>query len=94
MSTIYPKAMKIRWRWDGDTNEHITYFNPKSGTINILNPVAAYIFNVCNGNNTVEQIIDRVCEEYDAPNRDLVTKDVNEFLHFMEKNEIIKYTTN
>ena len=88
--TLYPKVMDIRWRWDGDNNEYITYLNPKYNTVNILNPVAARIFSLCNSEDTIDDIVKTLYEEYDVPSKDIIRRDVEEFINFMSENSIIK----
>ncbi|GAB6086889.1 PqqD family protein [Alkaliphilus crotonatoxidans] len=88
--SLYPKVLGIRWRWDGDTGDYITYLNPKLGNINILNPVAATIFKLCDGKTSVNDIVEKLYQEYDAPSVDIIRKDVEDFLNFMSKNQIIK----
>lgn len=87
---LYPKVMDIRWRWDGDNNDYITYLNPKNNSVNILNPVAARIFSLCNSTNTVDGIVETLYGEYDVPSKDIIRRDVEEFINFMSKDSMMK----
>jgi hypothetical protein len=80
---LYPKRMRVRWRWDGDDGDFITYQNPATGAISILNPLAAAIFARCDGKNTIGAIADQILAEFDAPSRDRVLQDAVEFLGFL-----------
>ena len=81
--SLYPKRLKIRWRWDGDAGDFITYQNPATGAISILNPVAAAIFAKSTGERSAGQIADEIMQEFDAPDRGRVLADTMEFLQFL-----------
>lgn len=83
--TAYPKKMKLRWRWDGDDGTFITYQNPVTGAISILNPVGAMIFAQSDGNHTVHQIVAEIVKAFEAPDVEQVTKDVAQFLEFLSQ---------
>lgn len=85
----YPKKVKLRWRWDGENNDYITYQNPQTGAICILNPVGASIFNYSDGSITVDEIITKMMEEYDVPSRDYLKNDVTSFITEFSKMGII-----
>ena len=89
MSKIYPKVMDIRWRYDGENNQYITYLNPRTNNINILSPVAARIFELCDAKHTKEEIIDRIFNEFEVPTKEIVKGDVEDFLQFMHKDKMI-----
>lgn len=80
---LFPKRMRVRWRWDGDDGDFITYQNPATGAISILNPLAAAIFARCDGKNSVGAIADQILVEFDAPSRERVLQDAVEFLGFL-----------
>ncbi|QNU67065.1 PqqD family protein [Ruminiclostridium herbifermentans] len=86
---LYPKKKNIRWRWDGPEGEHITFLNPASGSICVFNPIAAMIFHMSDGTNTIKDIIDKIVEVYSAPSVELVREDVYSFLDFMIKSGVI-----
>lgn len=88
-NSVYPKLKKLRWRWDGEAGEHITFLNPANGAINVLNPIAASIFSLSDGQHSVEQIVDSLMETFSAPSREQVRNDVQNFLDFMGKQRLI-----
>ncbi|MCW7076976.1 MAG: PqqD family protein [Candidatus Syntropharchaeales archaeon] len=53
------------------------------------NEVASRIAMLCDGNNTVEDIVDKIYAEYDAP-RDVIEADVQKTLKRMLDFKIIK----
>ena len=82
---LFPKMMKIRWRWDGDEADYITYENPSTGTISVLNPLAAAIFSKCDGKNNVKDIANQIFDEFSAPDEETVNNDVVNFVQYLEK---------
>jgi hypothetical protein len=80
---LYPKRLRVRWRWDGDDGDFITYQNPATGAISILNPLAAAIFSRCDGRSSIGAIVDQILAEFDAPSRERVLHDAVEFLGFL-----------
>lgn len=86
---LYPKRQKMRWRWDGENGEHITFLHPATGSINVLNPIGATIFNLSDGSCTIKDIIDKIMAEFEAPSREVVANDVYNFIDFMTKTNII-----
>jgi len=72
----------IMWRWDGDAGKHILVGVPKTSSAHLFNPVGAKIFFLCDGNHTVESIIDMLEEEFPfAVER--IRKDVLSFLDYL-----------
>ena len=94
MNKIFPKVMDIRWRYDGEDNQYITYLNPKTNSISILNTVGATIFTLSDGNHSIEEIIDEIYKEFEVPSREIVKGDVEDFLDFMSKDGMIKLLEN
>ncbi|WP_286907896.1 PqqD family protein [Clostridium sp. UBA1652] len=87
---MHPVRENIRWRWDGETGEYITYLNRNSGAISIMNPAGALVFSLSDGTKTVAEIIDYILEEFRAPDREIVAKDVRDFLDYMEKTGAVR----
>jgi len=94
MDKIFPKVMDIRWRYDGEDDQYITYLNPKTNNISILNPVGAKIFTLSDGNHSIEDIIEEIYREFEVPSREIVRGDVEDFLNFMSKDGMIKLLEN
>jgi hypothetical protein len=86
---LYTKRHKLRWRWDGENGEHITFQHPRTGSINVLNPIGATVFHLSDGNHTIKAIIDQILDEFDAPNREVVAKDVYDFIDFLKQAGVV-----
>lgn len=86
---LYPKRHNTRWRWDGQDGEHLTFQHPKTGSINVLNPIGAMIFNLSDGNHAIKDVIDKIMEEYETPSRDVVANEVYGFVDFMAKSKVV-----
>jgi len=52
---------------------------PLRGKVKVLNELGARIWDLMDGTRTVGEIIDAICQEYDAP-IDTITTDTTEFL--------------
>jgi len=68
--------------------EALVIFHLESGEYYSLDPVGSRIWELCDGGNTVSQIVDRICTEYDSPRHD-VQVDVLELLDALEKEGLI-----
>ncbi|WP_286907894.1 PqqD family protein [Clostridium sp. UBA1652] len=88
-STIYPKRVQLRWRFEGNLNEYIAYHNPYTATISILNPVASEMFKLCDGENSIDDIVQQIESMFDAPSIEVIKNDVENFVSFLEKIGII-----
>ncbi len=86
---VYPKKVNVRWRWDGEDDMYITYQNPRNGNINILNPVAATIFQYADGKNNITDIINKIMNEFESDDEQMIKDDVLKFVEEMEKQNII-----
>jgi coenzyme PQQ biosynthesis protein PqqD len=53
--------------------------DPADGNYFALDDVSGRIWDLCDGNRTVAQVVETLCAEYDAP-RETVEADVLEFL--------------
>lgn len=58
------KNPAIIWRRDGPRKDIIITLNKYTGKLSFLNPTAARIFELCNGKNTVKDIICAIVEEF------------------------------
>lgn len=61
------KAPGLRWRVDGEADQLVIVHRDDFALPRILNPVAARIFQLCDGNNTVEAIAEKISAEFDTP---------------------------
>lgn len=87
---VYVQRINIRWRWDGKDKVYIVYMNPFSGNINILNPVGADVFNLCDGKHTISEIIDAIIGMYEGASRERITDDVIDLLRYFKREELVQ----
>jgi len=59
------KARDLRWRIDGDSDQIVIVHKDNFALPRILNPVAAKIFLLCDGDNTIEVIAQNIADEFD-----------------------------
>lgn len=57
--------------------------------IELLNRTATRIWELIDGKNTVEKIIDKICEEYEIE-REEAQKEVISFINKLEKRNLVK----
>ncbi|MDK2940137.1 MAG: pyrroloquinoline quinone biosynthesis protein [Methanolobus sp.] len=86
---VYVQKINIRWRWDGEDKDYIVYMSPFSGHINILNPVGADIFMLCDGKHTISTIVNALLEIYEGASREQVTNDVIDLIKYLKKENLI-----
>ncbi len=60
-------------------DECILYDTGK-GSIHVLNALAEFVWNLCDGSHSLDAIVERVCETYEVPVGRDVRKDVEEVL--------------
>lgn len=60
-------------------NGEAVVVNLKDSTFHTLNPVATFIWEQAQGQFTVEQIIERICQEFEV-DRDTAERDCREFV--------------
>jgi len=58
----------------------IFLFNPDSYAIKILNHTGVFIWKLCDGKHSQEDIVNAVVEEFDAPSKEVAKKDLEKFL--------------
>jgi hypothetical protein len=68
--------------------EALVVFHLESGEYYSLDPVGSRIWELCDGGNSVSQIVDNLCKEYDSPRHD-VEVDVLQLLGELEKEGLI-----
>ena len=56
-----------------------------------FNQMALYILGLCNGDNTIEYILNHLCAKYPSTSAEIIYKDLTNTLKFMEKIRLIKY---
>jgi pyrroloquinoline quinone biosynthesis protein D len=70
------------------TDEAVLY-NPVDSVMHTLNPVAAFIWKLCDGEHTAEDIAQQVCERYDA-DPDAVVKDVQDTIDQLREKNLLQ----
>ena len=60
-------------------------FNPQDGNLLCINQTGIFIWNLCNGKNNQESIIDKMLVEYQINSIDKVRKDVDSFIKELGK---------
>jgi len=78
---------KIVLREEGD---EAFLFNPDSGDIKILNETGLFIWKLCNGKNSKNDIISKIMDHYEA-DRKTVEKDVEELLLKFKEDNLLSY---
>lgn len=63
-------------------------FNMQDGNYYSLDEVGIRIWELCDGNQTVEQIVDTLAAEYDAP-KEALAQDAVELLEQLRKGKLI-----
>lgn len=61
---------------------------PADSYLHTLNETGTFIWELLNGKNTIEDIIDKVCEEFDADKR-IVAKDISHFTEDLIRRKLI-----
>ncbi len=62
-----------------DADETVVLLNLKDGQYYALNEVGGRVWELCDGSNSVRDIVTLLCGEYDAP-RETIQEDVHEVL--------------
>jgi coenzyme PQQ biosynthesis protein PqqD len=62
-------------------------FNMDDGNYYSLNEVGARIWELCDGTHSIEQVIDALAQEYDAP-KDVLAEDVLEFIERFQNDKL------
>lgn len=66
-------------------------FDPETGVIRILNQTGYEIWKLCDGALMLEQIIEKVKEEYPEIKANALEKDVIDFIDYMQSLALIDY---
>lgn len=80
------KARDLRWRIDGENDQIVIVHKDNFALPRILNPVAAKIFLLSDGDNTIEAIAGNIADEFDNADFKVILKEVSECVDlFIEK---------
>lgn len=68
---------KARLRWDNVEKRHLLVF-PEAALL--LNETAAEILKLCDGERTIEQIVDTLAQQFVGTDREIIADEVTELL--------------
>jgi hypothetical protein len=80
------RSQQVRWQV---VDEEGILVNLESGFYFSLNPVALFIWNLCDGENTVGRILDGIVEGFDV-DRDVAQRDLEAFLGQLQAEGLIE----
>jgi len=80
-------AAKARLRWDRQTSRYLLLY-PERGLV--LNPTAADVVQLCTGEHSVGDIVDRLAVKYAPQPREDVEREVLAFLGRMAERGLIR----
>jgi hypothetical protein len=84
------KADELVWRQDGEEEQIIVLSKDGFSLPIILNPTAAKIFLLCDGNNSLEDIAGNLCDEFNLDDFSLALSDVQQQIKDFTERGIIK----
>jgi coenzyme PQQ biosynthesis protein PqqD len=92
ISAVHPAARprlapKVRLRWDRKDGRHMLLY-PERGLV--LNATAADVAQLCTGEHTVAEIVDRLAQTYAPQPRDVIEREVLAFLTAMAERGVIR----
>ena len=80
-------APKVRLRHDSKTDRYLLLY-PEKGLQ--LNPTAAAIVRLCNGERTVAEIVAAVAEQYTSQPREVLEREVHTFLAALSERALLR----
>lgn len=66
-------------------------FNPDTAAIKTLNETGVFIWKLCDGRHSKDDIVKKVIEDYDVKSEENARKDAEEFLQTLKKSKFISY---
>ncbi len=66
-------------------------FNPDTAAIKTLNETGVFIWKLCDGRHSKDDIVKKVTESYDVKSKDIAQKDAEEFLKVLEDSRFLSY---
>lgn len=63
--------------------------SPKEGDVRVLNEVGTLIWELCNGKNTIEDLVEEVMKKFDVA-KNIALADVEEFVQELVKEGLLK----
>jgi len=87
-ATARPRlAPKVRLRWDRKESRHMLLY-PERGLV--LNETAADVVQLCTGEHSVSEIVERLAEKYAPHPREAVEREVLAFLGAMVERGLVR----
>ena len=72
-----------------EADDESILYDSMEGQIHIVNRTGSKIWELCDGNHTVEDIAKSICEAFEADDLEEVKKDVEEYLVHLSRLELI-----
>ena len=86
MCKNYKQNKDIIFRQEGD---EAIMFNPGNSDVVVINSTGCFIWSMCNGRNTRDNIIAKMAEEFDV-SEEKACKDLVNFISGLEKRNFIE----
>ena len=91
MSNVKPKRVDgVESRELGD---ECMLHNGRNGAVHIINETAAFVWGLCDGRHTVDEIVSAVVEKYDIPAGTDVHKDIDGILADFSQQNVLQDST-
>ena len=87
ISETYPDNNKSNCVWR-IINDKCVIFSDGGEWLHELNDVGIEIWKMCDGNSSVSDIINKICDEFNVE-RDVADADVSEFINELSKKDLI-----
>lgn len=91
--TISVTMVKIPIKNEGVLSQQINnetlLYNPSKGNVHVLNTTAAFVWELCDGLHTIEDMINHLNENYQFPEGSNVIQDLTEIINKFSEMEII-----
>ena len=72
-----------------EADEESILYDAKEGKVHILNRVGAFIWDLCNGENTLEDISRAVAESFEV-DEETAQKDIKEFIEELQGMDLLE----
>lgn len=83
---MFVKNPAAKWRWDGEKGDFIFIFAPLVRRYYLLNPTAAKVFSMCDGETDVDEIAKKIGGEEKITK---VKEDVNKMIEHLQRVGIV-----
>lgn len=85
---MYRQNKDVIFRKEGD---EAILFNPDNSDIIVINETGCFIWDMCNGNKGVEDMVDSITKEYNAT-AETANRDLHKFLSDLQNKKFIEKT--